>query len=339
MHRLTPAPLQGYDVLGFLIADKCNFTCAHCCNESHPHGETLLDTATICRTIGEAQQAGGFREVGISGGEPFLFPKQLAAITQHAAACGFSVAVTSNGFWATSPEAAARALGPLHADGLRCLTLSVSQFHLRFTTPEKLCTAVRAALDLGMVTRVNVVRTTTFGEADVRRLLGDLAGRAEFVSIPCIPTGRATDLVFMDELPLSPGVPTGSCAQHFTKLAVTAAGEAFPCCSPGGFTAPLKVGDVTRQPVGEILAGMARNPLLQVLHHVGPAFFAPFIVRALGREALRDAYVDQCHLCHSIMSDARLYAVVESILDALTQELAALHIDITALADLAPMAS
>ncbi len=328
-----------YNVIGFLIADKCNFTCQHCCNESHPHGETMLDIDAACRCIDEASAHGGFREVGISGGEPFLFPKQLAQITRHAASRGLSFAVTSNGFWATSPAAAERALGPLHQDGLRCLNLSISPFHLPFTTPEKWQAAAAAAVKLGMVTRVNCVCTRTFGLDDAHQLLGADADAVEFVPMPCIPTGRAAEFVLASELLLAPGIPTGSCAQHFTKLAVTADGEVFPCCSPGGFTPPLKVGDVRHDSVGEIIAGMTENPLIQILRSAGPSFFAPYITRALGPDALHKTYVDQCHLCHAIMTDDATRAVIEGVIAQLVRDMATLHIDIASLADDMPVSS
>jgi hypothetical protein len=127
------------------------------------------------------------------------------------------------------------------------------------------------------------------------------------------------------------GIPIGTCAQHFTKLAVATNGDAFPCCSPGGFTPPLKVGNVFEQTVGEVLESIDDNLLVQVLSAFGPAFFVPFVTERLGA-APAGPFVDQCHLCHTMMSDASMRAAISDALDQLRRDLARLEWDVTTLA-------
>jgi pyruvate-formate lyase-activating enzyme len=323
---------MNYDVVGFIFTEKCNFTCKHCCVESHPRANTVMSIEEICRCIDDATRQEGILEIGISGGEPFLFRQHLSQIISYAAERNFSVSVTSNAFWATSEARAHALLGELNTRGLKCLNISISPFHLEFIDPERIRNAAKASLRLGMKTRVNCVYTRSFRVEDARRLLGELADHVEIVAIPCLPAGRASQQVPTDEFPLMSGPPNGSCRQHFTKLAVTAEGEVFPCCSPGGFTEPLRVGNIRTQQLDDIVAGMENNLLIQVLDTVGPSFFVPFIRRALGEGFLDGPFVDQCHLCNTMMSNAAMREVVRAALAQFEGELLDLKLDIAVLA-------
>ncbi len=147
------------EVLGFIFTEKCNFRCRHCCNESEPSRSETMDEVEVGRHVREAATLGRFREIGISGGEPFLFPHQLAAVVRSARDSGLSASVTTNGFWARDDERATATLSPLVDAGLTAVSVSISRFHLEFGSPDRVYTACLAALRLGLTTRVNVVRT------------------------------------------------------------------------------------------------------------------------------------------------------------------------------------
>lgn len=325
------AASAGYDLVGFIFTNRCNFACRHCCNESGTHKVAALDAEEMFRCIDEVTRCPGIREIGISGGEPFLYTRTLSRIARHASERGFPTQVTSNCFWARSPQKATEILTGLHADGLRGLNISTSQYHLEFVRPERLAFAAQASVDLGMVTRVNYVTTRTFHLEDSRDLFGSLADELEFKAMPCIPAGRAADRVPVEDFELRPGLPLGSCARFFKSLAVDFDGDAYPCCSPGGFTEPLKLGNVRDQSVDAILSGVDRNLLVQVLRALGPTYFAPFIVDRLGEEALDTPFADQCHFCHTIMSDDAMRGVVGDALAQLEADLSELHWDFAGL--------
>ncbi len=324
---------MGYDVLAFLVTERCNFTCSHCCNDSHPRRSAVMDIEDVYRCIDQAKECGNFREIGISGGEPFLFLNELRNIIRYAADKGFSASITSNGYWATSEDKAYTILQDLFDCGLRSLNISVSPFHLKHTTPLKLRYALNASLGLGLVTRVNCVCTQTFRIDDARELFKGIDDAVEFVEIPLIPAGRAATSVSKDELSLLVDVPSGSCARFFTKLAITVNGDVFPCCSPGGFTEPLTVGNVKRETISDIIGHMNDNLLIQVLSEVGPAFFVPFIKQAYGENALDQHFVDQCHLCHTIMSDKAIHGIIYEVLAKLSTELSEMNLSAAMLAE------
>ena len=76
----------------------CNLTCAHCYIESSPSNDRLayITAAEVADYFDEiAQQNLGTREIGFTGGEPFLNPDIIAMI-KDALARGFQVLVLTN---------------------------------------------------------------------------------------------------------------------------------------------------------------------------------------------------------------------------------------------------
>jgi len=87
--------------------------------------------------------------------------------------------------------------------------------------------------------------------------------------------------------------------------------------------------------LARILDRMEDSTLLQVLEAVGPSFFLPFVQARLGRDLESEGLVDQCHLCHTLLSDPELTQVVNDSLQQLDNELGALDLN---LADLEVLA-
>lgn len=313
----------GPEVLGLLITNKCNFACRHCCNESGPANANTVPIEDVARLIDEARDVPSIREVGLSGGEPFLYLPIVRQIVRGAAALGLSVSVTTNGFWGRSP-AAPKLLADLRSDGLTALHISTSEFHEEFRRRDVVVNAVRVALDAGLRATVNIVVTPGCPPTAVREALGELAEQVDFVVMPLLPTGRAARDAAPAEFATGSPLPVGNCRDHFRKLAVDLEGDVYPCCSPGGFTPPLKVGNVRTSPLSEILMGAEGNRLLAILEAVGPAYFLPFL-RAEGLDTeLPESFSDQCHLCHAMLSSARCVEGVGVAADNLVNELAAM---------------
>lgn len=323
------------EVLGLIFTEKCNFRCRHCCNESSPQGEHALSLDEMLVHVAEAAATGRFREIGLSGGEPFLFPRQLLQVVSCARECGLSSSVTTNGFWGFSTRHALRTLEPLVAAGLASVNVSISPFHLEFTSVDRIVTAASVAYQLGLLVRVNVVQTPTFTVEQVREHFGSVADQVEFVPMPCIPAGRAAGEVASADLPIRREVRMGNCRSFFAKVAVTATGDVYPCCSPGGFTPPLRGGSLATEPLAEIIRRMEGSTLIRVLEALGPSFFLPFVSARLGRDLVAEGLVDQCHLCHTLMSEPELTRVVDSALTQLDEELRQLDLDLEDIAALA----
>ena len=312
---LNPSP----SVFGILLTSKCNVSCRHCCNNSGPGSDRVLGLDYVKGLIDEAAKISSVREIGLSGGEPFLHLNLVREAIRHARGHGLTASVTTNGFWGKSARAR-KMLLDLQTDGLISLCISTSQFHQEFIGIETVVAAASVSLSTGLQTTINVVSSPDLHPDTIVAALGDLADKVGIVVMPCLPAGRATVAVEMQEFAALSPHPVGNCRHHFQKLAVDLDGDVWPCCSPGGFTAPLRMGNAKEKPVNEIVAGAVRNSLLAILDAVGPAFFLPFLREAGVTDELPDLFADQCHLCHSMLSSPRTAVVVEDACRRLAQE-------------------
>lgn len=88
--------LTGLDTLWLNTGTLCNLACATCYIESSPTNDALvyLSTAHTTRFLDEAQ-AMGAREIGFTGGEPFMNPHMLPTL-EDTLARGFEALVLTN---------------------------------------------------------------------------------------------------------------------------------------------------------------------------------------------------------------------------------------------------
>lgn len=91
-------PLDRLDTLWFATGTLCNLACANCYIESSPTNDALiyLSAAEVERYLDEIAASGqATREIGFTGGEPFMNPEIIAMI-EIALLRGFRVLVLSN---------------------------------------------------------------------------------------------------------------------------------------------------------------------------------------------------------------------------------------------------
>src|SRR5438034_11433046 len=86
--RGPPAPTRTFrpDYLSFAGTYQCNLTCPHCCVPIE--WTDRLDIATAVRFLEDAHRH-GIDLLGFTGGEPFLYPEFVIALTRRAADLGF----------------------------------------------------------------------------------------------------------------------------------------------------------------------------------------------------------------------------------------------------------
>lgn len=107
---------------------QCNLNCPHCCVPTE--WPERLDVAVAKRFTSECA-AIGVKEMGFSGGEPFLYPEFLEKVSRHAARLGFRFdRISTNGAWWRDVAFLETTLKRLFRSGFTGrLALSVDRFH------------------------------------------------------------------------------------------------------------------------------------------------------------------------------------------------------------------
>src|SRR5262245_45167141 len=96
----THARGNEHPVLQIHPTRRCNLACSHCYSESGPRVAEQLDDGILERAVWDAA-ALGYRELAVSGGEPFLF-RPMARTLAAAKAAGMATMVTTNGTLTTA---------------------------------------------------------------------------------------------------------------------------------------------------------------------------------------------------------------------------------------------
>src|ERR1051326_8829432 len=114
--------------LSFAGTYQCNLTCPHCCVPIEWPDRLGVDVAL--RFLGDAHGQ-GIRILGFTGGEPFLYPEFVLAVTRRAAELGFRFdKIATNGVWHSSLPELEQTLRQLRDAGFTGkLGLSVDKFH------------------------------------------------------------------------------------------------------------------------------------------------------------------------------------------------------------------
>src|SRR5262245_21180127 len=107
---------------------SCNLACPHCCVPIE--WTDRLDIPTAVRFLEQAHAA-GVETLGFTGGEPFLYPEYLVALTELGTQLGFRFdKLMTNGVWHRDSDHLRAVLTNLRDAGFTGkIGLSVDKFH------------------------------------------------------------------------------------------------------------------------------------------------------------------------------------------------------------------
>lgn len=314
--------------VGFLYTSHCNAQCIHCSTDCGPKSRVYLDEETISRTIRQAAAIFPDRPLHIcfSGGEPFLDLELICRLLAYARASAAEVTCVTNAYWAVDTEAALCILQRAKSCGLSGLAVSASQFHEPFVSPMRVVTALSAAKEVGL--GITLKFPSVFGGESVQewaaRWKCDLSGVAveEFPVMPHLRAGeRLPDRAYQR----TAGIPAGRCPG--AVVTYRESGDAYTCCTPGGFVDSLKIGNVRVDDFETIFNRFATGGMQQLLRAEGPAHFVPHIMRAGLSVRLREEYDGVCDLCTHLLADKEMASVCNRV--ALEKEIATFKIWLT----------
>jgi Predicted Fe-S oxidoreductases len=149
-------------LVSYAVTKQCNLSCKYCTQNLYDFPGEELNTAQSKKMIGEMAQAGTYLLM-LSGGEP-LVREDIVELAAHAAGCGLTVAMSSNGSLLPQRQEILRHLDyvTISLDGLR----DVHDSARGKGTFDLALAGIQAAKAAG----AQVITTTTLGLHNIDRL-------------------------------------------------------------------------------------------------------------------------------------------------------------------------
>jgi hypothetical protein len=303
--------------LSFAGTYQCNLDCPHCCVPIE--WPDRLDVG-VARGFLEDAHAEGVEIVGFTGGEPFLYPEFVLALTRRAAELGMRFdKVQTNGVWFRDEEHLREILTALRDAGFSGkLGLSVDKFHGKHTA--QAATFCRAARDVfgrdNIVSLSYASRSPELGLEPVRELAAhldgvidwsDWLGRYLLVSPELTIVLNWNHLAPVERAERFAGAWDGDwfvedyCEGPGQALIVTPKGEVKPCCGFASDLDQLTIGNIHTDTVRQIIRRARKHPYVGKVFREGLTAIRDEIL-ARDPEALPGATSNHCFFCWYVLT-------------------------------------
>jgi hypothetical protein len=304
--------------LSFAGTYQCNLACPHCCVPIE--WTDRLDIPTALRFLEQAH-AEGIEVLGFTGGEPFLYPEFLVALSQRAAELGFRFdKLMTNGVWYRDAVHLAAVLTDLRDAGFTGkLGLSVDKFHgLDVPKLAGFCRAARRVFDRDTILSLSYAsRAPDKGLEPIRRLAAELGGVVEWSDLlrryllvcdDLTMTLNWNHLAAVERAEGLPGDPWDGvwfkedyCEGPGQALVVNPRGEVKPCCGFASDLDQLTIGNIYSDSVAGIVAKARSHPYVGKVFREGLTAVRDEIL-ARDPDALPGATSNHCYFCWHVLT-------------------------------------
>ncbi len=294
--------------VNFRFTNHCNISCKHCYNSSGPAcKEPRLNLDRMLRVI-EEMSALRIPQLNITGGEPFLYTGDVAALITHARKQRIKrISIFTNGFWAESPAKCKETLrilkraGFMGKPGLKKDVVKVSagiyhQEFIPFRTVMNLAEIYHdffhepVQIDYELHDTSPGAKSRVISEIKERGLQEKV--RLFFREVE--PAGRGVRLLEKCKLK-NPGEPcTG-----INQVVFDPGGTAKPCCGMNDKIPGIHIGDINKHSLQTLVKNMQNDPVLQFIakNPVKDMF------KYLEKDPRQEGYPGLCSLCRHALGD------------------------------------
>lgn len=273
---------MGFKPIQVLFAPtyRCNLKCRHC---TQLQSAEALDIREAARFLKGCHKQ-GISEIGFTGGEPFLAPGFLAALSREADRAGMRFdRITTNAGWFQSPAELDQVLGRVIAAGYRgSFCISVDKYHQ--VPLSKVALFIKRVLDLtGWPESISLVHVDDLSR--VKKLAAMLKGKINKAGRLEVPAGRgfiglSAKITGINLCPVgSAGKladPRGGkwfredyCAGPGQLLYVLPAGEVKPCCGFASDLPEMSIGNIYLDSAATIIKNAAGDPFVKLVYGRG----------------------------------------------------------------------
>jgi len=295
----------------------CPLRCSFCCHPIEDYGALKMRKEDVIDWVRQAGEIEALGLVVFTGGEPFLYQRELAEILGATRREGLELRIVTSAYWAPTMDDALAVLRPLVQAGLSELSVSTDPTHQEHVPASYAQNAARAALELGLVAEI----ASVFWRQGER--IEDTVDVPEGARKTCglvAPIGRAKDAGITAETYAFEGDERfGPCGNPpFLDVTVYPDGEVYPCCA-GGFQveAGLSCGNLHRERLADVVSRMRDNRYIRQV--IGVGLRAMYEVARLkfpeihARLPRYENIAGVCELCAIIHRDAEIMAMLEPV--------------------------
>jgi hypothetical protein len=303
--------------LSFAGTYQCNLTCPHCCVPIEWTDRLDIDVA-----LGFLEDAHeyGIEVLGFTGGEPFLYPEFLLAVTRRAAELGFRFDKTiTNGVWHHDLAHLQSTLLELKKAGYAGkLGLSVDKFHgIQTAKLAEFCLAARHIFERDNIVAISYAsRRPDLGLEPIHTLANELnavvewsdtLGRYLLVNDELTMTLNWNHLAPVERAERFDGAWDGIwfqedyCEGPGQALTVNPRGEVKPCCGFASDLDQLTIGNIHTDSVKRIVRRARRHPYVGKVFRQGLTAIRDEIL-ARDPDALPGATSNHCFFCWYVLT-------------------------------------
>lgn len=310
------------DRLGLIYNFACPLKCDFCCHPPENYGHGKMDPSDVVEWIRQAAEIDSIVDVAISGGEPFIYIKEIIWIWEELGKDRLPFRIVTSAIWGRDYEKSYNLLKVLKELGLNTLGISYDDSHSEFVEPYVVQNVLRAADELQIPCQVvgnfwntdrKVQDLLQVPDNGLNSIANDFvypAGRAEYANIQPQDYG------------VTPDLSDFRCMykEKFYDIAIYPDGNLYPCCS-GGFQVKgkLSVGNLHSESLKSLLDKVHSSIYVRILKEKSFKFLYeliekedPELFEMLPRF---DDKVTGCQLCEKIHGSDAIMAMLSPILE------------------------
>jgi organic radical activating enzyme len=280
----------------------CNFRCAHCYNSSAPERKAERLALADLLNIIEQMPALGIFELNLTGGEPLLYPEEVAAMISKARALGIKrISIMTNAWWAQTPDQVQAMLDRLSTAGFMTqpgdyIKASAGVHHQPYLAFERILSLAKSFhTRFGRPLLVDYEVHDSGEMANVRTLVAarevENAIKLRFRQVSAI--GRGADLTTQR----SSDVGWAPC-HAIDEIVYDPDGSIRPCCGLNADNLGVRIAEHSRHDLAAAIRRLQNDPITQFLATRPLRDLAPYRHCIAG-----DEHDSLCHLCQQVLGD------------------------------------
>jgi hypothetical protein len=303
--------------ISFAGTYQCNLACAHCCVPIE--WTDRLDIAAAIRFLEDAH-AHGIKLLGFTGGEPFLYPEFVIALTRRAAQLGFRFdKIVTNGVWFSDEPQLRTILTDLRDAGFTGkIGLGVDKFHgIRTADVAVFCKTTRSVFERDTILSLAYAsRDPHAGLEPVRQLAAELDAVVEWSDLLhrylLVSRDLTMTLNWNHLAPVERAEKLGAdwdgvwfeedyCEGPGQALIVNPKGDVKPCCGFASDLDQLTIGNIHHDSVARVIRNGRQHPYVGKVFRLGLTAIRDEIL-ARDPQALPGATANHCFFCWHVLT-------------------------------------